>query len=177
MKLKSLKKPAALLLAMALSVSALTGCSGGTESSSGSSSSSGDATSSTVSTEETSGSALPFEETLTVTAGTINISESYEGLEALNIEIQGGDITLTASDDGLNAAGGVDSSGTTGGRDGMLRTRRDVLLFQWQHRYLRRKSLYKGFRRRDRCQRHASHFRRIYRRCRPDAGRYRNARL
>ncbi len=37
MKLKSLKKPAALLLAMALSVSALTGCSGGTESSSGSS--------------------------------------------------------------------------------------------------------------------------------------------
>lgn len=67
MKLKSLKKPAALLLAMALSVSALTGCSGGTESSSGSSSSSGDATSSTVSTEETSGSALPFEETLTVT--------------------------------------------------------------------------------------------------------------
>ena len=64
--------------------------------------------------------AIHAEETLTVTAGTINISESYEGLEALNIEIQGGDITLTASDDGLNAAGGVDSSGTTGGRDGMF---------------------------------------------------------
>ena len=32
----------------------------------------------------------------------------------------GGDIKLVASDDGLNAAGGTDSSGTTGGRDGMF---------------------------------------------------------
>ena len=32
--------------------------------------------------------------------------------------MEGGDITLTASDDGLNAAGGADSSGITGGRDG-----------------------------------------------------------
>lgn len=32
--------------------------------------------------------------------------------------MEGGDITLVASDDGLNAAGGTDSSGTTGGRDG-----------------------------------------------------------
>lgn len=59
------------------------------------------------------------EETLTVTAGTVNISESYEGLEALHVDIQGGDIRLVASDDGLNAAGGTDSSGT-GGRDGMF---------------------------------------------------------
>lgn len=58
------------------------------------------------------------EETLTVTAGTIDITESYEGLEALDIRVEGGDITLVASDDGLNAAGGTDSSGTTGGRDG-----------------------------------------------------------
>lgn len=64
--------------------------------------------------------AVHADENLTVTAGTINISESYEGLEALHLEIQGGDITLTASDDGLNAAGGTDSSGTQGGRDGML---------------------------------------------------------
>lgn len=64
--------------------------------------------------------AVHAEETLTVTAGNFNITESYEGLEALNIKIMGGDIKLVASDDGLNAAGGTDSSGTTGGRDGMF---------------------------------------------------------
>ncbi|MBQ8796018.1 MAG: carbohydrate-binding domain-containing protein [Clostridia bacterium] len=64
--------------------------------------------------------AIHGEETLTVTDGTIDISESYEGLEALNIDIQGGDIKLKATDDGLNAAGGVDESGYTGGRDGMF---------------------------------------------------------
>lgn len=57
---------------------------------------------------------------LTIEAGKINITESYEGLEALDIEIKGGDIDLVATDDGLNAAGGTDSSGTTGGRDGMF---------------------------------------------------------
>ena len=64
--------------------------------------------------------AVHAEETLTVTAGKIDISESYEGLEALNIKVMGGDIKLVASDDGLNAAGGTDSSGTNGGRDGMF---------------------------------------------------------
>lgn len=64
--------------------------------------------------------AFHADETLTVTAGTINITESYEGLEALHVSVQGGDITLVASDDGLNAAGGTDSSGLTGGRDGMF---------------------------------------------------------
>ena len=64
--------------------------------------------------------AIHAEDTLTVTAGTIDISESYEGLEALHIDVRGGDIKLVASDDGLNAAGGTDQSGTTGGRDGMF---------------------------------------------------------
>ena len=64
--------------------------------------------------------AIHAEDTLTVTAGQIDISESYEGLEALHIHVQGGDIRLAASDDGLNAAGGTDQSGTTGGRDGMF---------------------------------------------------------
>lgn len=54
------------------------------------------------------------DETLTVTAGTINISESYEGLEGLHIKMSGGDVTLVASDDGLNAAGGTDQSGFGG---------------------------------------------------------------
>ena len=61
------------------------------------------------------------EENLTVTAGAVTITESYEGLEALHIAIEGGEIRLTASDDGLNAAGGTDSSGMTGGRDGMFK--------------------------------------------------------
>ena len=64
--------------------------------------------------------AIHAEETLSITAGKIDISESYEGLEALHIDVQGGDIKLVASDDGLNAAGGTDQSGTTGGRDGMF---------------------------------------------------------
>lgn len=64
--------------------------------------------------------AIHAEENLTVTAGEINISESYEGLEALHIEVTGGNISLVASDDGLNAAGGTDQSGFTGGRDGMF---------------------------------------------------------
>lgn len=64
--------------------------------------------------------ALHAEENLTITSGKINITESYEGLEALDIEVKGGEINLVASDDGLNAAGGTDSSGMTGGRDGMF---------------------------------------------------------
>lgn len=53
---------------------------------------------------------------LAVTGGTILITESYEGLEGLSIEISGGEITLTASDDGVNAAGGNDQSGFGGFR-------------------------------------------------------------
>lgn len=64
--------------------------------------------------------AFHADNTLTVTDGTVNITESYEGLEALHVNVQDGDITLVASDDGLNAAGGTDSSGTEGGRDGMF---------------------------------------------------------
>ncbi len=64
--------------------------------------------------------ALHAEDTLTVTGGEFNISASYEGLEALHISVSGGNIMLVADDDGLNAAGGTDSSGTTGGRDGMF---------------------------------------------------------
>lgn len=57
------------------------------------------------------------DETLTITDGSIRITESYEGLEGLHVIISGGDIELSATDDGINAAGGVDSSGT-GGRGG-----------------------------------------------------------
>lgn len=49
--------------------------------------------------------------TVTIVSGFINITQSYEGIEGQHVLIQGGDITLKATDDGLNAAGGVDGSG------------------------------------------------------------------
>ena len=55
---------------------------------------------------------------LSVSGGEITVSKSYEGLESSRIFISGGNINITASDDGLNAAGGNDSS-SVGGRPGM----------------------------------------------------------
>ena len=52
---------------------------------------------------------------LTIKNGKINITRSYEGLEAANMYISGGEIHLVSSDDGINVAGGADGSGTTGG--------------------------------------------------------------
>lgn len=60
------------------------------------------------------------EEELTITNCDLTVGESYEGLEAHKIYVKGGTILLHSSDDGINAAGGADSSGTTGGRDGMF---------------------------------------------------------
>lgn len=60
--------------------------------------------------------AFHADETLTIAAGTIDIGESYEGCEGLHIVISGGDMKLVASDDGLNAAGGMDESGYGGNR-------------------------------------------------------------
>lgn len=57
---------------------------------------------------------------LAVSGGYILINESYEGLEGLSVEVAGGDIRLTADDDGINAAGGNDESGFTG-RGGMMK--------------------------------------------------------
>lgn len=52
---------------------------------------------------------------LVVAGGSIQVTESYEGLEGMCIEITGGEIDVKASDDGLNAAGGNDESGGKGG--------------------------------------------------------------
>lgn len=60
--------------------------------------------------------AFHADENLTVNSGTIYVAESYEALEGLHVSITGGDITVTASDDGINAAGGTDSSGFGGQR-------------------------------------------------------------
>jgi len=59
--------------------------------------------------------AMHSDTNLNVTGGTVNVAKSYEGLEATHIVLNGGDISLTSADDGLNAAGGVDSSGSTTG--------------------------------------------------------------
>ena len=58
------------------------------------------------------------ENTLTITTCNMNISNSYEGLEAQKLYVKGGTIDLKSTDDGLNASGGTDNSGMTGGRDG-----------------------------------------------------------
>lgn len=55
--------------------------------------------------------AIHSDDVLTIEGGTIRILKSYEGLEAVAITINGGDISLTASDDGMNSAGGNDGSG------------------------------------------------------------------
>jgi hypothetical protein len=55
---------------------------------------------------------------LTVDGGDIVVSESYEGLESGIININEGQLNITASDDGVNVAGGVDGSGIGGGGPG-----------------------------------------------------------
>ncbi len=50
-------------------------------------------------------------ELLLIQGGELLVRNSYEGLEGHQIHIQGGTVDLSASDDGLNAAGGNDGSG------------------------------------------------------------------
>jgi len=49
-----------------------------------------------------------------INGGEINITGSYEGIGGLSIDITGGEISIVAQDDGLNAAGGNDGSGAMG---------------------------------------------------------------
>jgi len=53
---------------------------------------------------------------LTVLDGKITVLTSYEGLEANQITLAGGELDITATDDGINANGGSD--GFSGGFDG-----------------------------------------------------------
>ena len=53
-------------------------------------------------------------EAVEINGGTITISESYEGLEGLTVTINDGDIDITSSDDGINAAGGTEEMGFGG---------------------------------------------------------------
>lgn len=54
---------------------------------------------------------------LTINGGNIQIDSCYEGLEGQQVNISDGNIHVISSDDGLNSAGGNDSSAFTGGRE------------------------------------------------------------
>ena len=64
--------------------------------------------------------AVHAENILTIHNCEMTVETCYEGLEALELYLNGGNIHITATDDGLNASGGKDASGISGGRDGMF---------------------------------------------------------
>lgn len=54
---------------------------------------------------------------VTIKDGEVKITKSYEGIEGYKINLEGGNVTVNASDDGVNVGGGNNSSGMQGGRD------------------------------------------------------------
>ena len=58
--------------------------------------------------------AVHCDDALTIQSGAFSIPYCYEGIEGLSITIEDGVFQITSNDDGLNAAGGVDSSGFGG---------------------------------------------------------------
>ena len=52
---------------------------------------------------------------MAVSGGTIRIPGCYEGIEAVTIDVSGGDIEIEPEDDGLNANGGFSIFGGFGG--------------------------------------------------------------
>ena len=58
--------------------------------------------------------AVHCDDALTIQSGAFTIPYCYEGIEGLSITIEGGTFDITSHDDGLNAAGGADSSGFGG---------------------------------------------------------------
>lgn len=54
--------------------------------------------------------AIHADTSIIINGGTIDITNSYEGIESSYIEINDGDINIISSDDGINIAGGNDSS-------------------------------------------------------------------
>lgn len=61
-----------------------------------------------VFTLATADDGIHAESAVTINRGTITITQSYEGIEGTYLTINGGEIDLVASDDGINVAGGND---------------------------------------------------------------------
>ncbi len=57
---------------------------------------------------------LHADSALTLSGGELTVSRSYEGIEANVINVSGGKSDITATDDGINVAGGNDSSSADG---------------------------------------------------------------
>lgn len=57
---------------------------------------------------------LHADASLNISGGTLTVTQSYEGMESLAITLSGGDISIIASDDGLNAGGGNGQSNAGG---------------------------------------------------------------
>ncbi|MHC1734460.1 MAG: carbohydrate-binding domain-containing protein [Erysipelotrichaceae bacterium] len=65
--------------------------------------------------------AIHADQTLTLNGGEINIESSYEGLEAQDINITSGDVTILADDDGINTSTGTTTTPNAGpGGQGMM---------------------------------------------------------
>ena len=58
--------------------------------------------------------AIHADSAVTIADGTFTIPTCYEGIEGLSVTIEGGTYAITSYDDGINAAGGADSSGFGG---------------------------------------------------------------
>lgn len=65
---------------------------------------------------ESGDDAIHSDTAVTIQGGTFVISYCYEGIEGTSLTIDDGTFTITSVDDGLNAAGGADSSGFGGGQ-------------------------------------------------------------
>ena len=66
-------------------------------------------------TIRTGDDAIHSDAALLIRSGSFTIPYCYEGLEGLTVIIEGGSLDITARDDGINAAGGADGSGTAQG--------------------------------------------------------------
>ena len=66
----------------------------------------------TISTED---DGIHSDSRITILDGTLLINKCYEGLEALQIDMYGADVTIYPQDDGFNASGGTNLFGMQGG--------------------------------------------------------------
>ncbi|GAA3448104.1 carbohydrate-binding domain-containing protein [Planomonospora venezuelensis] len=69
-------------------------------------------------TAATGGDAVHAEGALVIDGGTVDITRSAEGLEGADIVLNSGNVTVVASDDGINAAGGTTGTAEAQGGPG-----------------------------------------------------------